>query len=78
MAQSINTAVYRGVSRQQIAEVLTPSLFLKSDQEIEGIRLTKEEHLRFLSPVLLANPPDERDEQREIQLGNYALQLQHQ
>lgn len=77
MAQSINTAVYRGVSRQQILEAMTPSLFLKSDEEIQGIRLTKEEHLRFLSPVLIKTTDNERDDERKIQLGDNEIHLQH-
>jgi len=76
MAQTINTSFYRGASRQQIAEALTPSIVLKSTNEIQGIRLTLEEHQRFLSPVLLKTD-NEREQQREILYGDHALHLQH-
>lgn len=77
MAQQINISVYRGASREQIKEALTPSLFLKTDDEIQGIRLTPEEHKMFLSPVLLKTTDNERDEQREIQHGDNAVHVQH-
>jgi hypothetical protein len=76
MAQSINTSFYRGASRQQIAEALTPSLLLKSPDEVHGIRLTLEEHQRFLSPILLETD-NERANEREVLHGDYALHLQH-
>lgn len=78
MAQPINATAYRGSSRQQIVEALSPSLFLKPDHAIEGIRLTKEEHLRFLCPVLIkTTTEDERNEQREIQHGDNEIHVQY-
>lgn len=45
--------VFQGVSIHQVRNAMNYKQYLKTDEEIEGIRLTKEEQEKFSSPILL-------------------------
>jgi len=50
---SFNLRVFQGVTLEQVRDVMNYKAKLKTDEEVEGIRLTREEQKRFSSPVLL-------------------------
>jgi hypothetical protein len=50
---AFNMKVFQGVSIHQVRNAMNYKQYLKTDEEIEGIRLTKEEQEKFSSPILL-------------------------
>ena len=61
---SFNLKVFQGVTIQQVRDAMNYKQYLKPDEEVEGIRLTREEQEKYSSPVLLEvihhHPEDER------------------
>lgn len=58
MAQPINTQFYRGTPLQYLRELINPSNYLRTDNEIQGIRLSIEDNTKYLSPQLLKTDDD--------------------
>jgi len=50
---AFNLKVFQGVTIQQVRDAMNYKQYLKTDEEIEGIRLSKEEQEKFSSPVLI-------------------------
>jgi hypothetical protein len=50
---SFNLKVFQGVTIHQVRDAMNYKAKLKTDEEVEGIRLTREEQEKYSSPVLL-------------------------
>lgn len=50
---SFNLKVFQGVTLEQVRDAMNYKAKLKTDEEIDGIRLTREEQAKYSSPVLL-------------------------
>lgn len=62
---AFNLKVFQGVTIQQVRDAMNYRQYLKTDEQVEGIRLSKEEQEKYSSPVLLEvithnNHDDER------------------
>lgn len=66
---AFNLKVFQGVNIQQVRDAMNYKQYLKTDEEIEGIRLPKEEQEKFSSPVLIevVTHQDERKQSEPIQ-----------
>ena len=67
---SFNLQVFQGVTIAQVRDTMNYKQYMKTDDEIEGIRLTPAEHEKYSSPVLLeviTHPSDERKQCESIQ-----------
>lgn len=77
---ALNTKVLKGVTIEQVRNAMAYKQYLKTDDEVEGIRLPREEHEKYSSPVLLSvvthNPDDER--KHDTERGNEVLLLHQQ
>lgn len=50
---AFNLNAFKGISIQQVRDAMNYKQYLKTDEEIEGIRLPKEEQAKYSSPVLI-------------------------
>jgi len=68
---SFNLKVFQGVTIHQVRDAMNYKAKLKTDEEVEGIRLSREEQEKYSSPVLLEvithNNDDERKQSEPIQ-----------
>lgn len=67
---AFNLKVFQGVNIQQVRDAMNYKQYLKTDEEIDGIRLPKEEQEKFSSPVLIeviTHQEDERKQPESIQ-----------
>lgn len=62
---AFNLKVFQGVSIQQVRDSMNYSQYLKRDEEVEGIRLSKEEQEKYSSPVLLSVVTHTNDDERK-------------
>lgn len=62
---AFNLKVFQGVSIQQVRDAMNYSQYLKRDEEVEGIRLSKEEQEKYSSPVLLSVVTHTNDDERK-------------
>ena len=62
---AFNLKVFQGVSIQQVRDAMNYSQYLKRDEEVEGIRLSKEEQEKYKSPVLLSVVTHTNDDERK-------------
>jgi len=51
---ALNTKFFHGISLQQVRDAMNYKQYLKTDEEVEGIRLSKEEQDKYTSPLLLS------------------------
>jgi hypothetical protein len=51
---AFNIKVFQGVTIQQVRDTMNYKQYLKTDDEVEGIILSREEHEKQSSPVLLS------------------------
>lgn len=61
---AFNLKVFQGVTIQQVRDAMNYKQYLKTDEEIEGIRLPKEEQEKFSSPVLIEVVTHQDDERK--------------
>jgi hypothetical protein len=65
---SFNLKFFQGVTIQQVRDTMNYKQYMKTDEEVEGIRLTKEEQEKYTYPVLLeVIHHDERKQCESIQ-----------
>lgn len=50
---AFNLKVFQGVTIHQVRDAMDYKAKLKTDEEVEGIRLSREEQEKYSSPVLL-------------------------
>lgn len=50
---AFNLNVFKGTTPAQIREAMTPSLFLKKKDEVDGIVIDIETNAKYLSPILI-------------------------
>jgi hypothetical protein len=50
---SFNIKVFQGVTIQQVRDTMNYKQYMKTDDEVEGIILSREEQEKYSSPVLL-------------------------
>ena len=50
---SFNLRVFQGATIEQVRATMNYKQYLKTDEEVEGIRLTREDQEKYSSPVLL-------------------------
>lgn len=62
---ALNMKFFQGVSIQQVRDAMNYSQYLKRDEEVEGIRLSKEEQEKYSSPVLLSVVTHTNDDERK-------------
>jgi hypothetical protein len=62
---ALNMRVFQGVNIQQVRDAMNYSQYLKRDEEVEGIRLSKEEQEKYSSPVLLSVVTHNHDDERK-------------
>ena len=53
---ALNLSVYKGVTPQLLKDTVRDwKQYVKTDDEVDGIRITIEEHQKHLTPVLLSS-----------------------
>ena len=53
---ALNLNVYRGVTPQLLKDTVRDwRQYVKTDDEVDGVRVTLEEHQKFIAPVLLSS-----------------------
>jgi hypothetical protein len=62
---AFNLKVFQGVSIQQVRDAMNYRQYLKPDEEVEGLRLSKEEQEKHSSPVLLSVVTHTDDDERK-------------
>lgn len=62
---AFNLRVFQGVTIQQVRDAMNYKQYLKPDEEVEGIRLTREEQEKYSSPVLLEVITHNNDDERK-------------
>ena len=50
---AFNMKVFQGVTIQQVRDTMNYKQYMKTDDEVEGIILSREEQEKYSSPVLL-------------------------
>lgn len=62
---SFNLNVYKGVTPQLLKDTVKDwKQYVKTDDEIDGVRITIEEHQNYLTPVLLSSSVVFEDERK--------------
>lgn len=62
---SFNLNVYKGVTPQLLKDTVRDwKQYVKTDDEIDGVRITIEEHQSYLTPVLLSSSVVIEDERK--------------
>jgi hypothetical protein len=51
---SFNHKVFQGVTIQQVRNAMNYTQYLKTDEEVSGVRIAVEEQQKYSSPVLLS------------------------
>jgi hypothetical protein len=64
---SFNLKVFQGVTIQQVRDAMDYKAKLKTDEEVKGIRLTREEQEKYSSPVLLEVITHNDDERKQCE-----------
>ena len=62
---AFNLHFYKGVSIHQVRDAMNYKQYLKPDEEVEGIWLSKEEQEKYKSPVLLSVVTHTNDDERK-------------
>jgi hypothetical protein len=53
---ALNLNVYKGVTPELLKDTIKDwKKYVKSDDEVDGVRITIEEHQKYLTPVLLSS-----------------------
>lgn len=62
---ALNINVYRGVTPDLLkATIRDWKQYVKTDDEVDGVRVTLEEHQKFIAPVLLSSSITLEDERK--------------
>jgi hypothetical protein len=64
---SFNLKVFQGVTIEQVRDTMNYKRYLKTDEEVEGIRLSREEQEKYSSPVLLEVIIHNNDDERKCE-----------
>jgi len=64
---AFNLRVFQGVTIHQVRDAMNYKQYLKPDSEVEGIRLSREEQEKYLSPVLLEVITHNDDERKQCE-----------
>jgi hypothetical protein len=51
---ALNLQVFQGIRIEQVRDAMNYKQYLKTDDEVEGVRLPMEEQAKYSSPVLLS------------------------
>ena len=62
---AFNLKTFQGISIQQVRDAMNYRQYLKADEEVEGLRLSKEEQEKYSSPVLLSVITHNHDDERK-------------
>lgn len=62
---AFNLKAFQGISIQQVRDAMNYKQYLKTDEEIEGVRMSKEEQEKYSSPVLLSVVTHHDDDERK-------------
>ena len=62
---AFNLKAFQGISIHQVRDAMNYKQYLKTDEEVEGIRLSKEQQEKYSSPVLLSVVTDNDDERKQ-------------
>jgi hypothetical protein len=61
---AFNLHVFRGITLEQVRDAMNYKQYLKTDEEVDGIRLSKEEQAKYSSPVLIEVVTHKDDERK--------------